>query len=83
MMVVTKLANDMIKHHEVQLRSQEEKGDSRVKAWKKLPIMQRDVILLGGIEEDDIILKVTTDEMLAMLGYHNAPQVDQYLRQSM
>ena len=80
---ITKLAASMIKHQEAQLRAQEEKGDSRLKAWKKLPKIQQDIILLGGIEEDGAIPQAATDEMLAILGCSNGPQVDQYLRQSM
>ena len=55
------------------MKAQEEKGDYRVKAWKNLPKIQQDIILMGGIEEDDAIPQMATDEMLAILGCSNGP----------
>ena len=82
-MVIKRLANSIIKHQESQLRAQEEKGDFRMKARKKLLKIQQDIIMLDNIEEDGTIPRIATDLMLAILGCLNGPQVDQYFRQSM
>ena len=80
---MTKLSACMIKHQEAELRFKEEKADSRLKSWKKLPGIQQNVLLLGGVEEDGTIPSEPTEEMLSILGCQNGAQVDQYLRQSM
>ena len=64
-------------------KHKEEKTDSRTKAWNRLPMIQRNVILLGGVEDDGTIPEEPTEEMLSILGCQNGAQVDQYLRQSM
>ena len=80
---MTKLSACMIKHQEAELRFKEEKSDTRLKAWKKLPKIQQNVLLLGGVEEDGNIPEECTEEMLSILGCQNGAQVEQYLRQSM
>ena len=54
-----------------------------MKAWKKLPKIQQNIILSGGISEDGEIPEQATEEMLSILGCQNGAQVDQFLRQSM
>ena len=80
---MTKLSASMIAHQAASLKKQEEKDDSTLKAWRRLPKLQQQVILLGGVEEDGTIPTETTEEMAAILGYQNGAQVDQFLRQSM
>ena len=79
---MTKLAV-IIAHQEASLKLKEKKADQRTKAWKWLPAIQRNVILLGGVEEDGTIPGVPTEEILAVLGYQSSAQVDQYLKYSM
>ena len=45
---LTKLSESMAKHQEAVVRAQDEKKDPRLKAWNKLPNIQKNVILLGG-----------------------------------
>ena len=78
-----KLSASMIKHQEAAIKAQEEKSDSRMKAWRRLPQIQQNVILLAGVEEDGTIPKEPTEEMLSILGCQNGAQVDQFLKQSM
>ena len=80
---MTKLAESIIVHQEASLKLKEEKTDQRTKAWSRLPMIQKNVILLGGVEEDGTIPGVPTEEMLAVLGCQNGAQVDQYLKQLM
>ena len=80
---MTKLSASMIKHQEAVLKAQEENSDSRMKAWRRLPKIQQNVILLGGVEDDGTVPDEPTEEMLSILGCQNGAQVDQYLRQSM
>ena len=80
---ITKLSNSMIRHQEAALRKQEEKDDTSLKSWRRLPKLQQQVILLGGVEEDGTIPNETTEEMAAILGCQNGAQVDQFLHQSM
>ena len=80
---MTKLSASMIRHQEATLKAQEEKSDSRLKAWRRLPKIQQNVILLGGVEDDGTVPDEPTEEMLSILGCQNGAQVDQYLRQSM
>ena len=68
---ITKLAQSMVKHQEAQLEVQKEKGDSRLKAWKKLPRIQQNITLPGGISEDGGIQEQATEEMLSILGCQN------------
>jgi len=49
----------------------------------KLPKIQQNVILLGGVEEDGTVPKEYTEEMLSVLSSQNGAQVEQYLRQIM
>lgn len=48
---MTKLSECMVKHQEAVLRNQEEKKDTRLKAWHKLPEIQKNIILLGGVDD--------------------------------
>jgi hypothetical protein len=80
---MTKLAESIMAHQEASLKHKEEKTDPRIKAWNRLPMIQRNVILLGGVEDDGTIPEEPTEEMLSILGCQNGAQVDQYLRQSM
>ena len=45
---MTKLSDSMIAHQRAAIKNQEEKADSRIKAWRKLPKLQQNVILFGG-----------------------------------
>ena len=80
---MTKLSERIIRHQENATKHQQEKEDNRLKSWKKLPKIQQDILLLGGIEEDGSVPDHPTEEMLAILGCQNGAQVDQFLRQSM
>ena len=80
---MTKLSESIIEHQKSVIRMQEDKQDNRLKAWRKLPKIQQNVILLGGIEEDGTVPKECTEEMLSVLGSQNGAQVEQYLRQTM
>ena len=72
----------MIRYQEAALRSQEEKSNSRIKACKRLPKIQQNVILLAGVKDDGTVPDGMTEEMLSILGFQNGVQVEQYLRQS-
>ena len=80
---MTSLSRIMIEHQKATLKKQEKKDDSHLKSWHRIPNLQKNVILCGGIEEDGTIPKEATEEMMAILGCQNGAQVDQYLRQSM
>ena len=73
---MTKLSDSMIKHQEAALKSQEDKSDSRMKAWRRLPKIQQNVIVLAGVEEDGTVPDEPTEEMLSVLGCQNGAQVD-------
>ena len=73
---MTKLSESIIKHQEAALKVQEEKSDSRIKAWRKLPKIQQDIILLGGVDEDGKVPEEPTEEMLSILGCQNGAQVE-------
>ena len=73
---MTKLSESTIKHQEAALKVQEEKSDSRIKAWRKLPKIQQDIILLGGVDEDGKVPEEPTEEMLSILGCQNGAQVE-------
>jgi len=80
---LSKRSDRIVAQQKVTLRNQEEKSDSRMKAWRSLPVIQQNVILFGGIDEDDQVPKEPTEEMYSILGCQNRAQVDQYLKQSM
>ena len=77
---MTKLSESMIKHQEAVIRSQEEKSDPKRKAWNKLPAIQQNIILLGGVDDAGTVPDSPTEEMLSILGCQNGAQVDQYLK---
>ena len=83
MTALTKLSMSIVKQQEAAIKNQEEKADNRLKSWRRLPKIQQNVILLGGIDENSNIPTEPTEEMLSILGCQNGAQVDQYLRQSM
>ena len=56
-----KLSACMIKHQEAELRFKEEKSDTGLKAWKKLPKIQQNVLLFGGVEEDGNVPEECTE----------------------
>ena len=80
---MTKLADSMVRYQEASLKNQEEKGDSRLKAWKKLPKIQQNIILFGGVTDQGEVPEEATSEMMSILGCQNGAQVEQFLRQSM
>ena len=80
---MTKLLESIIKQQSATLKSHEAKADSRLKAWNRLPKLQQNVILLGGIDEDLNVPTHPTEEMFSILGCQNGAQVEQYIRQSM
>ena len=80
---MTKLSESMIKHQEAVIRSQEEKSDPKLKAWNKLPAIQQNIILLGGVDDSGTVPNSPTEEMLSILGCQNGVRVDQYLKQVM
>ena len=47
---MTKLSESLVRNQEAALKASEEKADNRLKAWKKLPKIQQDIILLGGLK---------------------------------
>ena len=83
MTALTKLSMSIVKQQEAAFKNQEEKADTRLKSWRRLPKIQQNGILLGGIDENSNIPTEPTEEMLSILGCQNGAQVDQYLRQSM
>ena len=80
---MTKLSESIIEHQKSVLRMQEDKQDNRLKAWRKLPKIQQNVILFGGVADDGTVPTECTEEMLSVLGSQNGAQVEQYLRQTM
>ena len=52
---MTKLSECMVKHQEAALKNQEEKKDTRQKAWHKHPEIQKNIILLGGVDDQGSI----------------------------
>ena len=77
---MTKLSERLVKNQEAALKASEEKADNRLKAWKKLPKIQQDTILLGGVDESGGVPEELTEEMLSILGCSNGAQVEQFLR---
>ena len=71
----------MVKHQEAVLKNQEDKKDTRLKVWHKLPEIQKNIILLGGVDDQGPVPSQPTEEMLSILGCQNGAQVDQYLKQ--
>ena len=80
---MTKLSESLVKNQEAALKASEEKADNRLKAWKKLPKIQQDIILLGGVDESGGVPDEPTEEMLSILGCPNGAQVEQFLTQAM
>ena len=80
---MTKLSESTIKHQKAALKHQENKDDKRMKAWKKLPRIQQNVLLLGGIDSEGTGPTEITEKMLSVLGCSNDAQVEQYLNQCM
>ena len=80
---MTKLSESMTKYQEAAARLQDEKSDVSLKHWNKLPQIQKNIILLGGIDENNDVPAEPTEEMLAILGCQNGAQVEQYLKQVM
>jgi hypothetical protein len=83
MNAITRLSDSMIKHQEATLKNQEEKADSRVKAWRRLPKITQNIILLAEIDENSDIPDTPTEDMFSILGCQNGAQVNQYLKQAM
>ena len=79
---MTKIFESLVKNQEAALKANKEKVDNRLKAWKKLPKIQQDTILLGGVDESGEVSDKPTEEMLSILGCSNGAQVEQFLRQS-
>ena len=73
----------MTKYQEVSAKVQETRADTRLKARAKLPQVQKNIILLGAVEEDGTNDEKITEEMLSIMGYSNWAQVDQYFKQVM
>lgn len=80
---MTELSEVMTTYQEALAKIQETKTDTRMNAWNKFPQVQRNIILLGGFEEDSTFDDEVTEEMLSILGCSNGAQVDQYLKQVM
>ena len=80
---ITKLSESMVKHQEAVLKNQEDKKDTRIKAWNKLPEIQKNIILLGGVDDQGTVPSQPTEELLSIIGCQNGAQVDQYLKQVM
>ena len=80
---MTKLSESMIEYQKATLKHQESKNDNRTKAWNKLPRIQQNVLLLGGIDSHGSVPSEITEEMLSVLGCSNGAQVEQYLKQCM
>ena len=49
MTALTKLSMSIVKQQEAAIKNQEEKADTRLKSWRRLPKIQQNVIPLGGI----------------------------------
>ena len=83
MTALTKLSMSIAKQQEAAIKMQEDKSDNMLKSWRRLPKIQQNIILQGGIDSNGEIPTEPTEEMLSTLGCQNGAQVDQYLRQSM
>ena len=81
MTAMTKLSESMVKHQEAVTRAQEERKDTRLKAWTKLSSIQKNIIILARVDEQGSFPTEPTDEMLSIFGCSNAGQVDQYVNQ--
>lgn len=64
---MTKLSASMIKHQEPDMKAQQEMSDNRMKAWRQLPMIQQNVTLIGGVEDDGTVPDKPTEEMLSIL----------------
>ena len=80
---MTNLATSLTRYQEATIKAQEGKSDNRLKAWKRIPKIQQDIILFGGIDEQGDVPSEPTEEMMTILGCQNGAQVEQYLRQHM
>ena len=80
---LSKLADSICTYQQATIRNQAEKDDNRLKAWRRLPKIQQNIILLGGVDDQGAIPEEATEEMMSILGCQNGAQVDQFLRQSM
>ena len=69
---MTSLSRIMIEHQKATLKKQDKKDDSCLKSWHRLPNLQKNVILGGGIEEDGYVPTEATEEKLAILGCQNS-----------
>ena len=68
MTVLTKFSMSIVKQQEAAIKNQEEKANNRLKSWRRLPRIQKNVILLGGIDENGNLPTEPTEEMLSILG---------------
>lgn len=80
---MTELSEAMTRYQEASAKVQDLKADIRQKAWTRLPQVQKNILLLGGVKEDGTYNKDVTEEMISILGCSNGAQVDQYLKQVM
>ena len=65
LIAMTKLSEAMTRYQEASVKVQDTKADTRLKAWAKLPQVQKNIILLGGVKEDGTYDKEVTEEMLS------------------
>ena len=76
---MTKLLEALIRYQEAAAKVQEEENEVKLKAWNSLLQIQWNIVLIGGVDEDNGVPTKPTEEMLAILGYQNGAQIDQYL----
>ena len=73
----------MVRYQEATLKSQKEHDGRRLKAWRKFPSIQQNIILLAGIDSEENIPEKATEEVMSILGCQHGPQMEQLLRQVM
>ena len=76
---LSKPSDSLNLYHQGAMKSQAEHDDSRLKSWQRLPKVQQNIILLGGVTDQGSIPSKLTEEMMSILGCQNGAQVDQFL----
>ena len=80
---ITKLSASLVKTQERSIELQKEKDDPKIKAWKKVALRHKNVILLAGIDEHGDVPLDPTDELLTVLTISNGADACQYLQSCM
>ena len=65
---MTELPTSMITYQAAAIKKQDEKNEFSLNVWRRLPKIQQQVILLGGVEEGGTVPQERTEEMAAIIG---------------